>query len=753
MFKICSLPKRTIKSSTLEAYADLAEILAKHKDVLQQLSNTNNPARIKSIFLKNFNIQLSSIPKNIESMLYLLLYHSLKSLLNCSDVVLYQAEFDSIFGGTEDYLWLRAIVSDPNNSSRYETNIINLRENNETSNQISRFETDYISLYQNNKKVELLNVYLIEGKEDFAFERISTDILLEDGILFAKLPDVKDKDGNVLKTKRVELSGTTGNISIRSPKTTQKARKFEEFNLKNSPNSVATDSKGKTTAIYYNGSDSDVSAAKRMLHSVKIQSLICLLETTGHELLIPKLLSSLFNEGIMLEVHREQEFNGIAGLSVIALAHNVNYYIELIIEALRKGEDFDVKEGIIYLDGKPIERLNHNKPLLQAKINAAISLINDMKTIIEQKKLDMIREQAKSFEANKSRIIQKEKNRLKILPLHELAVCFFEPISVNTILPLIPKDKIKYFLAFLKTNNMLLQSENELFLNIKTLSQRSLLLNGFFRGYPPKDIQALLQPNLRGKVICKPTISKSGQIQTRVILLFDKPIHKNIEELLMPIFIQDELSSEKIFLDPRLHLEDFSPDKVPYFEKSKDGTTLELIIDYDIWSYPDRKIFFRFCEGIANVIQYEDNLKIKSATDIPNILLTGGKISTVRNSETDIMEFFETIMKTRKYESQRNKEPESTSILGRCILYKNYKRSVLSYFIKNHIDDLTAIKLEPMLLRIMFRYLILNIDDANFAIQQIKTYRSIKKLEDDDNPFLRAIKLDIKRLNAILPNS
>ncbi|MEI7942325.1 MAG: hypothetical protein WCH76_04045, partial [Candidatus Riflemargulisbacteria bacterium] len=158
MFKICSLPKRTIKSSTLEAYADLAEILAKHKDVLQQLSNTNNPARIKSIFLKNFNIQLSSIPKNIESMLYLLLYHSLKSLLNCSDVVLYQAEFDSIFGGTEDYLWLRAIVSDPNNSSRYETNIINLRENNETSNQISRFETDYISLYQNNKKVELLNV-------------------------------------------------------------------------------------------------------------------------------------------------------------------------------------------------------------------------------------------------------------------------------------------------------------------------------------------------------------------------------------------------------------------------------------------------------------------------------------------------------------------------------------------------------------------------------------------------------------------
>lgn len=722
MYKICSLPKSPKKNSTKDPYPVLSEILAKHKEVLHQLRRTNGIDEIKAIFLKNYNVKISTNIKSLESKLYLFLFHSLKSILDCSDIVLYEVKCDQIFGEKQDkYLWIRTLVSDPNHSSRFETNIVNLGEG--------------------GNKLEILNIFLTEGSDDFNFKREIVDIKMEDGVMYVELPEIKS--GNKNTTKKVQLSGSSeNNIFVRLPVTSQKAGLIEELNNPNSPFSVATD------AIYFREGSRDTDSAKRSLHSANIRRIIGLLQAKlGVEeaaKLLPNLFSALFSEGMMLEVLREQEFKGDAGRRVIALAHNVNDHIDRIITSLQNGEEIKIKEGLIYLNGTPLELLNENKELFEAKLTAGLEIIHKIRNILNLRKKNIITAQATSFKKTKNSFITKEQARLKTSALHNLQVCFFEPILLDTILLHIKKEKIAEFMNFIKGNHLLSQTNQGTFLDIKKLSNRVLLLSGFFHGYPPREIEYLLQPKLRGKVICKPTINNSGKIQTRVIIIFDKPIHGNLDELVRPIFIQDELSAEKTFLDPRLQSSNLSPDIVPFIEKSKDGSTLDLIIDYDIWSYPDRKILFRFGNGVNNLIQYEDNSEIKTASDIPNMLLNGGLISTVNNSELLMMEFFETIMQTSQYETQRETNPDPTSILGRCILNKDYRRSVLIYFIRNHITDPKALQLEPLFLRILCRYLILTTDDAVFAIQQIQGHRDISSLKD--NSFLQLIKKHMHEL-------
>lgn len=727
--KICSFNLNNKDFNTIKT---LEKIFRHHTRVLLMLSDPKiNPETVKNIFLEHFNAQLSSIPQNTEKLLLLFLYHSLKSVLNCSDVVIYQTEFDQIFGETlDEYLWVNTLFADPHHSSRFDVKIINH--------------------IKGDKQIELLNVYLIEGSEEFAFEKCIVPIKLENGILFAEVAEIKDKDGNIVKTKMVELSGISDPVSVRLPKTSQKAKKFLEFNNNNSPFAIKKDKNGKIKVIFYQESVTDIAASKRMLHSVYIQTLIELLKARKEEHLIPQILNFLFHEGIMIEVHREQEFKDIAGLNIIAMAHNVNHYIELIIDALRKGEKLIIQNNNILLNGVPIPLLNHNPLILNARIETALNIIKIIQKTIKKIKLDKIIEQAKEFEMEKENIVQREQERLKIAPLHELHVTYFEPIPLHQVLSHIDKDILPSFLKYIKENNIILETIEGDFLNLKTLGKRSQLLFGFFKGRAPETLIKLTQPKLKGKVICQPFLSKDGKtIQTKVLIIFNKPIHKNPEELFNPLFIYDELSSEKTLVDPRFkELKEYSPSRIPSFNKSDDGTVLEWVIDYDIWSYPERKILFRFCEGIQNTIEYNDGKSTKKATDIANILLSGHTITTSRNNENLIMEFFEEIIKTRRYDSEIDKNigsKNSSNILANCINNKNFQKLVLSYFIRNHIDDLMAIKLEPIFSKILFRYLILNKDDAVYALNQIKGYKDITKIQN--NPFVKSIELFL--LNSI----
>lgn len=770
MFKICSLAVPTIPTNDKIAYAFLEEMLAKHRNTLDLLVSTTDTERKEYIFFDRFNAQVSlstydsDSPDNTKKILLLLLYNALKSLLCCSDIVLYQVSSDHINGETQDdYIWVSTLFSESHHGSRTDAHIIDNGPDQD-------------------KEVELLDIHLIKGDDDFSFKHVIEPIQLNAGVMYAEIAAIVDKKGNTLETKKIEVSGINGGtqkepndknaehgnfdpVAIRIRATSFLARRVEELNQINSPNSIETDETGKTTAIVYEETNSDTSASKRYLHSANIQELIVLLKnkiTKQPNKYKPEILSDLFNalfkERIMLEVDREQEFNGIAGRSIIAMAHNTNYNIKRIIKALQNGKTLEVKDGRIYIQGKPLACFKDNPQLLKARTHGARSFIQDVHNMIHENRLKRIREQARSFEMQKSKIIKKELNKLPYSPLSDLQVCFFEPIPIEKVGLLMSKQRNEAFLEFVKTNKMLLTTDQGTFLDIRTLSNRSLLLSDFFRGYPPKAFNSLLQPKLRGKIICQPSFTLEGRIQTKVILVFDKPIHNKPEELIKPIFIQDELSDEKTFLDPRLQ-EDFSPDMVPFFQKSDDGKTLELIIDYDIFTV-DRKILFRFCEGVSNSLKYDDNGETKTATDIPNYLLSKGQITTARFSETYIMEFFERILKTRRYEESTNASDNDSpddSVLGRCQVDQNYKRLVLSYFIRNHIDDIKAYKLlQPLFQKILFRYLILDADDAKFAMEQIVQHEGYKDKKDNklkDNPFLKAIQLFQKNAVAAKANS
>ncbi|GEM_PF-3860193 len=718
--KICSFTNKTIYISE-----HLERILAKHSEALSRLSETRNKKEVRYIFLEYFNAQISDVPKNSKTLLLLFLYHSLKSVLNCSDIVIYQAEMDQIFGEANDeYLWLKTLFADPHHSSRFDVKTISSEDS-------------------PSWQVEILDVYSIEGTEEFEFEKIITPIKLENGVLFAEATAVKDRNGNILSTKNIELSGNSGSIAVRLPKNSEKAQRFMELNNPDSEYAIRKGDDGKPLAIFYQETPENLSSSKRMLHSVYIKTLIELLKARKQEALLPEILGFLFHEGIMINVHKEQEFNGNAGLRVIAMAHNVNHYIEIIIEALRRGKKLSIIGNSVLINGKPIELLNSDPDLLKSKIDVALTIIKNIQDIIKKQDFEKIKEQAESFQQNKQRITEKEKEKLSSSELQDTHVTYFAPIKINDVLSLIKESKTAQFLEYIATHDMLLTTTEGQFLNFKNLGKRSQLVNEFFSGKVPADIQKLLQPSLKGKVLCQPHIASDGiTIQTKVIIIFDKPIHKTPEDLFNPLFILDELSSEKTFVDPRFEgFADYGPERVPFFHKSKDGTTLEWIIDYDIWSYPDRKILFRFCEGIHNTIEYDDNEKINKATDIPNILLSKNRVTTARINENSIMKFFENITKTRRYKVESENDE---SILTNCIKNRNFRRTVLTYFIRNHITDSNAIKIEPMFERLLFRYLILDIDDAKFALSQIKGYHNIEKLNNKHNPFFRSIKLYIQ---------
>jgi len=85
--------------------------------------------------------------------------------------------------------------------------------------------------------------------------------------MFAELPNIKDKNGKTISTKKVELSGNSGKIATRVPLTSNKTQKFMELNQYSSINSIREDQDGKTTAIFYQNKEVDIPSSQRMLHS------------------------------------------------------------------------------------------------------------------------------------------------------------------------------------------------------------------------------------------------------------------------------------------------------------------------------------------------------------------------------------------------------------------------------------------------------------------------------------------------------
>ncbi|MDD4526511.1 MAG: hypothetical protein PHF25_00570 [Candidatus Margulisbacteria bacterium] len=730
LYKICSLNTSSQELKTLR------DTLTWHREGLQLLAKASNEEEVLYAFTKYLNIHYlpsslavnnGNISENIELVKDIMLYylfHSLPSILKCSDVVIYQTNFDQIFGETQGgYLWVQTKFVDKNYGSRFT---------------IKELIND-----EPTRQGRMLNVYTIQNggvTHDFAHEEIFPNIEVGNGISYVEIPAAKNKEGKVIEKKQIQTSGSS-NISILLDVNSPLGLLFLEFNQKNSKHSIATDSNDKTTAIFHNEArdSSDLKSSMSMLHSPQAQTMKKLFEIYKINVETQnQILTILYNEGIMLEVRREQEFEGIAGLNIIARAHNANYYIELIINALEKNNKVEVKNGLIWLDNKPMKMLNQSPDTLKERIIGAKTIIEDIEIMIDKKEADQIRERATAFERNKKQIILEEQKKLKTEPFSELQVCYFAPININEILPLLAKEMQTKFLIFIKENGILLTKDENSFLNVMTLGRRSQLLNGLFEGNAPKELQKMLEPKLKGKVICKPVVDEfSGNIQTHVVLIFDKPIHKSAEELLNPIFIKDELSYDTILLDPRYSSEDVAKTqtKAHSFSKSPDGTTLSIILDYDIWSYPERKVFFRFCEGVANTLEYEENNEFHIAKDIPNILLSKERITIVRNPENFIMNFFENLLKTRRYSSKKNTMPFKTgnSVLADCLNDMDHRRRVLSYFIRNHINDKTSLKIDNLLLNILSNYLVLNKDDALFATYQLQAYQEVNKL--GSNPF------------------
>ncbi len=161
---------------------------------------------------------------------------------------------------------------------------------------------------------------------------------------------------------------------------------------------------------------------------------------------------------------------------------------------------------------------------------------------------------------------------------------------------------------------------------------------------------------------------------------------------------------------------------------------LGLTLDYDIWNYPDREIFLRLEEGVSNTLEFEENGQPKTAKDIPNILLSANRITTQETKEHLVMEFFKKMLLYRTYS-------EDNPILIRCLNDIKTRHLALSYFIKNHFDSQKALSMSSMIQRLLFKYLILDATDANFALHEIRSYTLAENLKH--NPFYRTITADL----------
>lgn len=764
--KLCSL-----KNTSPELVA-LRKTFELHKKGLHEIASAtkNNIEGIFSKYLNtpllpfSINIKNSSLTINeLQNVIFYYLYLSLQNLLKCSDVVIYKVEIDQIHGKTQnDYLWVKTLFADPNHFSRFIIEEVHTPTNGTSENSLiqpalSLFEEENSSTTKKNNLIKLLNIFNIVNQKnetkEVMFENIIVPIEIDDnGILFVKIPETKDENNNVITTKNIEVSGAT-DTSIRLPLSSRLSKKLlviNPFPQQNSSNEedksisfLAKDKNQKPIAIFYQEALSDIGSSKRILHTASTKAILSLIAEEKRDHLINDLLKAILKEGIMIEIHREQEFQGTAGLSIVALAHNMNRYVELIMHTLKKGGSVEIKEEKVYLNGEALELLDHDKNVFKERVNATLEIIQVAQEIIKEKEKKQIESSARYFTNQRNTVIENEKDILETTYLSNLQVCYFKPINLKKILPLLNnKNKEKSFKNFLETNKTLLRHNNEEFLNIMTLGRRSQLLNGFFEGKAPIEIEKMLQPKLKGRIICKPKLDvKNKRIQTEVILLFNKSITKNPEELIKAFLLQDELTSQIILYSETI--KSMSSKARPFIKKSDDGKMIELIIDYDIWTYPERKIFFRFSEGADNILQYNESGSEKTATGIPNILLSKDRVNIVRTPEWGVSQFFEKIFKERKVNFEDD-------ILKKCSKNEDFKKMTLSYFIRNLINDPIAFKIDTLLLKLLFKHLLKTKEDAHYSILQIKAYQKEEDLQN--NPFYTNIKKLSERKTTLLNN-